>query len=188
MIRVAWIVEKSGFQKNFEKFWLRKFSVRFILDTYLLYRELPLPSSCCKGEAWLRISRGKPRVQNCISKGSCGRGPDSRAAPYTTWLYGVKISKAWKKQDSRAWNIIFLFSIKINLISFLIRMSVVTGSIYLDLRYSQWNVTLFEHNESGLNLFQNNTVHIIYILYTYIIDYRVPVPYIMINFKCKQYW
>ena len=37
MLRVAWIVfvEKSGFQKNFEKFWLRKFSVRVILYTYL---------------------------------------------------------------------------------------------------------------------------------------------------------
>ena len=37
----------------------RKFSVRFILDTYLLYRELPLPSSCCKGEAWLPRSHFK---------------------------------------------------------------------------------------------------------------------------------
>ena len=53
MNRVGWIVEKSGFQKNFEKFWLRKFSIQVILDTYLLYRELPLPSSSCKGEAWL---------------------------------------------------------------------------------------------------------------------------------------
>ena len=43
MNRVAWTVEKSGFQKNFEKFWLRKFSIQVILDTYLLYRE-GLPS------------------------------------------------------------------------------------------------------------------------------------------------
>ena len=74
MIRVTWIVEKSGFQKNFEKFCLRKFLVRVILDTYLLYRELPLPSSCCKGEACLPRShyRGEPRVQNCVLRPGVG--------------------------------------------------------------------------------------------------------------------
>ena len=35
MNRVPLNEEKSGFQKNFEKNWLRKFSVRVILDTYL---------------------------------------------------------------------------------------------------------------------------------------------------------
>ena len=35
MKRVAWNVKKSGFQKNYEKFWLNIFSVRAILDTYL---------------------------------------------------------------------------------------------------------------------------------------------------------
>ena len=53
-----------------------QFSVRVILDTYLLYRELPLPSSCCKGEACLGLPRshyrGKPRIQNCVSRGRCG--------------------------------------------------------------------------------------------------------------------
>ena len=50
------------------------FSVRVVLETYLLYRELPLPSSCCKGEACLPRShyRGKPRVQNCVSRSMCG--------------------------------------------------------------------------------------------------------------------
>ena len=35
---------------------------------------LPLLSSCCKGEACLpdRITRGKPRVQNGVSRGRCG--------------------------------------------------------------------------------------------------------------------
>ena len=35
-----------------------------------MYRELPFPSSCCKGEACLPRShyRGKPRVQNCVSR------------------------------------------------------------------------------------------------------------------------
>ena len=37
------------FRKTLKKFCLRKFLVRVILDTSLLYRELPLPSSCCKG-------------------------------------------------------------------------------------------------------------------------------------------
>ena len=50
------------------------FSVRVVLETYLLYRELPLPRSCCKGEACLPRShyRGKPRVQNCVSRSMCG--------------------------------------------------------------------------------------------------------------------
>ena len=53
--RGMWI--QSGFQKSFENFLLRIFSVRLILDTYLPYQELPLPSSCCKEEACLRITR-----------------------------------------------------------------------------------------------------------------------------------
>ena len=53
MNRVAWIVEESGFQKNLQTFWLIIFSVRVILDMYLLYRKLPLPNSCCKGEGCL---------------------------------------------------------------------------------------------------------------------------------------
>ena len=75
MIRVTWIVEKSGFQNNFEKFCLRKFLVRVILDTYLLYRELPLPSSCCKGEACLPRSHyrgGTSSPKLCIeARGRC---------------------------------------------------------------------------------------------------------------------
>ena len=33
MNMVAKIVEKSGFQNNFEKFWLRKISIQVILNT-----------------------------------------------------------------------------------------------------------------------------------------------------------
>ena len=81
MIRVAWIVEKSGFQKNFEKFWLRKFY------RYVAYRTSCIESSpgaldtggirfrarVAKGRPGFRdhISRGKPRIQNRMSKGSC---------------------------------------------------------------------------------------------------------------------
>ena len=50
------------FRKTSKKCWLRIFSVRLILDTYLPYRELPLPSS---------HYQGKPRVQNWVSRGGC---------------------------------------------------------------------------------------------------------------------
>ena len=64
MNRVAWNVDENGFRKTSKNFWLRIFSVRVILDTYLLYRELQLPSSCCKGKACLPRShyQGSPRV------------------------------------------------------------------------------------------------------------------------------
>ena len=74
MKRIAWIVEKVVFRKILNKFWLKRFSVRVVFDTYLLYRKLRLPRSCCKVEACLPRShyRGKPRVQNCVSRGRCG--------------------------------------------------------------------------------------------------------------------
>ena len=37
MNMVAKIVEKSGFQNNFEKFWLRKISIQVILNIALTY-------------------------------------------------------------------------------------------------------------------------------------------------------
>ena len=49
-----WFSEKLG-----KKFGIRKFSVRVDLNTYLLYRELPLLSSCCKGEACLPRSHNR---------------------------------------------------------------------------------------------------------------------------------
>ena len=49
------------FRKTSKKFWLRKFSVWVILDTYLLYREHPLTSLCCKGEACLPRSHYQGR-------------------------------------------------------------------------------------------------------------------------------
>ena len=48
---------EQGSMKRGEKWFseklLKNLDSRLILDTYLLYRELPLPSSCCKGEACL---------------------------------------------------------------------------------------------------------------------------------------
>ena len=72
-----WFLEKLRKNFDFENY---RSDSRLILDTYLLYRELPLPSSCCKGEACLPRShyQGKPRVQNCVSanneQGSMKRG------------------------------------------------------------------------------------------------------------------
>ena len=71
---------KQGSMKRGEKWFSEKlrqncdFSVRLILDTYLPYRELPLLSSCCKGEACLPRShyQEKPRVQNCVMRVGCG--------------------------------------------------------------------------------------------------------------------
>ena len=45
-----WFSEKLRKNLYLENF---RSDSRLILDTYLLYRELPLPSSCCKGEACL---------------------------------------------------------------------------------------------------------------------------------------
>ena len=63
--------------------------VRLILDTYLLYRELPLPSSCCKGEACLPRShyQGEPRVNNCVIEWSPDR-PPTGARP-TSLVYSM---------------------------------------------------------------------------------------------------
>ena len=65
-----WFSEKLRKNLDLENF---RSDSRLILDTYLLYRELPLPSSCCKGEACIPRShyQGKPRVQNCVSRGGC---------------------------------------------------------------------------------------------------------------------
>ena len=75
MNRVLWNVEKSGFQKNYEKNLTWKIVGPSHSQYVPLRAGLPLPSSCCKGEGCLPISHykgeaGKPRVQNCVS-GRC---------------------------------------------------------------------------------------------------------------------
>ena len=67
-------MEKSGFQKNYEK----NLTWKIVGPSHSQYvplragLPLPIPSSCCKGEGCLPISHykgeaGKPRVQNCVS-------------------------------------------------------------------------------------------------------------------------
>ena len=51
MNRVLWNVEKSGCQKNLEKTWLGKLSVRVILDTYLWEQGSLFRDRVAKGEA-----------------------------------------------------------------------------------------------------------------------------------------
>ena len=67
-------MDKSGFQKMFEKNWLRKFSVRIILDTYLWRQGSRFRARAAKGKPAFRdcITRGKHRVQNGVSRGKCG--------------------------------------------------------------------------------------------------------------------
>ena len=55
--RVTWNVEKSGFQINFEKFWLIKYSVRVILDTQ---------SSRFRA----RVAERRPAFRDRITRGS----------------------------------------------------------------------------------------------------------------------
>ena len=71
--RVTWNVEKTGFQKTMKNFWLRIFSVRVILDTYLEGQSSRFRARVAKRRPVFRdcITRGKPRVQNCVSRGRC---------------------------------------------------------------------------------------------------------------------
>ena len=58
MNRVPLNGEKSGFQKNFEKNWLRKFLVRVILDTYLWRQGSRFRA---------RVAKGKPAFRDRYS-------------------------------------------------------------------------------------------------------------------------
>ena len=55
MNRVAWIVEKSGFQKNFEKFWLKKFSIQVCLES---------------SRFLARVAKGRPAFWDRIFRGN----------------------------------------------------------------------------------------------------------------------
>ena len=59
------------FRKTLKKICLRKFLVRVILDTSLLYQELPLPSSCCKVRLPSEIAKSSS-PKSYISKGRSG--------------------------------------------------------------------------------------------------------------------
>ena len=63
---------EQGSMKRGEKWFSEKLRKNFDLENFRS-RELPLPSFCCKGEACLPRShyQGKPRVQNCVSRGGC---------------------------------------------------------------------------------------------------------------------
>ena len=49
--RETWNVDKSSFQKTMKKFWLRKFLVRVILDTYLLEQSSRFRARVAKGRS-----------------------------------------------------------------------------------------------------------------------------------------
>ena len=62
MIRVAWNMNWSSFQKKFENFWLRKFSVRVIIEAYLWKQSSRFRDRVAKGRPAFRdrISREEP--------------------------------------------------------------------------------------------------------------------------------